>query len=123
METRPQYRILVVDDNRAAADALAKLLALRGHETRAVYTGEDAIGRAPEYAPDVILLDIGLPDMEGYDVARTLRNEHASEATIVALTGFGQESDVRLAVRAGFDHHLTKPAGLADIEAVLATIA
>lgn len=132
-ETRPEvtparkessggFRILVVDDNRAAADALAKLLSLRGNETEAVYTGEDAITRAPSFTPDVILLDIGLPDMEGYDVARALRSDDSISAVLVALTGYGQESDIRKANKAGFNHHLTKPAGLAEIEAILAGI-
>lgn len=116
-------RILVVDDNRAAADALAKLLSLRGHETRTAYSGESAIAQAPEYRPDVILLDIGLPDMEGYDVARALNSHESVTATLVALTGYGQESDIRKAQKAGFTHHLTKPAGLSEIEAILVTIA
>lgn len=114
-------KILVVDDNRAAADALAKLLALRGHRTHAVYLGQEAIDTAPAHAPDVILLDIGLPDMEGYEVARTLK-ELGIEATLVALTGYGQESDIRKAEKAGFAHHLTKPAGLAEIEEILVQI-
>ncbi|HWH16575.1 MAG TPA: ATP-binding protein [Candidatus Paceibacterota bacterium] len=114
-------KILVVDDNRAAADALAKLLALRGHRTHAVYAGQEAIDTAPAHAPDVILLDIGLPDMEGYEVARTLK-ELGVTATLVALTGYGQESDIRKAEKAGFAHHLTKPAGLAEIEEILHTL-
>lgn len=114
-------KILVVDDNRAAADALAKLLALRGHRTHAVYAGQEAIDTAPAHAPDVILLDIGLPDMEGYEVARTLK-ELGVTATLVALTGYGQESDIRKAEKAGFAHHLTKPAGLAEIEEILVTL-
>lgn len=113
------FRILVVDDNRAAADALAKLLALRGNVTEAVYAGEEAIERAPAFRPDVILLDIGLPDMEGYDVARAIRSDASVEATLIALTGYGQESDIRKAKKAGFDHHLVKPAGLAEIEEIL----
>lgn len=114
-------KILVVDDNRAAADALAKLLSLRGHRTHAVYTGQEAIETAPAHAPDVILLDIGLPDMEGYEVAQALTGLGV-EATLVALTGYGQESDIRKAERAGFAHHLTKPAGLAEIEEILVTL-
>ncbi len=123
MDTREGLRILVVDDNKAAADSLAKLLALRGNETEAVYTGESAIERAPEYAPDVILLDIGLPDIEGYDVARALTKDERVAATLIALTGYGQESDIRKAQKAGFTHHLTKPTGLAEIEEILSKIA
>ncbi len=120
-KARDGFRILVVDDNRAAADALAKLLTLRGNRTETAYTGEEAIARAPAFRPDVILLDIGLPDMEGYEVATALRADGFA-ATLVALTGYGQESDIQKARKAGFDHHLTKPAGLAEIEEILATI-
>lgn len=116
-------RILVVDDNRAAADALSKLLSLRGHTTEAVYLGEQALTRAPAFNPDVIILDIGLPDMDGYDIARALRTDSRVDAVLVALTGYGQESDVRKAEKAGFEHHLTKPAGLAEIEEILSQIA
>jgi len=121
-ETLEGFRILIVDDNRAAADALSKLLTLRGNHTEAVYTGEDAITRAPSFMPDVILLDIGLPDMEGYDVARALKSDNSVSAVLIALTGYGQESDMRKASKAGFDHHLTKPAGLSEIEDILKTI-
>lgn len=116
------FRILIVDDNRAAADALVKLLTLRGNIVEAVYTGEEALVRAPMFRPDVILLDIGLPDMEGYDVARAIRSESRVDAVLIALTGYGQESDIRKASKAGFNHHLTKPAGLAEIEAILQTL-
>lgn len=116
------FRILIVDDNRAAADALVRLLTMRGNEAEAAYTGEEALSRAPSFNPEVILLDIGLPDMEGYDVARALRSDGSVTATLVALTGYGQESDIRKAHKAGFDHHLTKPAGLAEIEEILAGI-
>lgn len=121
MPTR-SYKILIVDDNRAAADALAKLLSLRGHETSAVYTGAEATVAAAQRRPDVILLDIGLPDMEGYDVARAIKRDDSITAVLVALTGYGQDSDIEKAVEAGFSHHLTKPAGLTEIEAVLDAI-
>lgn len=117
------FRILIVDDNAAAADSLAKLLALRGNLTHAVYLGRDAIVEAPVFAPEVVLLDIGLPDMEGYDVAQALRTvAELADTTLIALTGFGQDSDIERARKAGFDHHLTKPASLADIEAILAGV-
>ncbi len=121
-ETEGGFRILIVDDNRAAADALVRLLTLRGNATEAVYTGEEAMAYAPSFKPEVILLDIGLPDMEGYDVARAIRSDSSVQATLIALTGYGQESDIRKAQKAGFDHHLTKPAGLAEIEEILASI-
>lgn len=117
------FRILIIDDNQAAADGLVKLLNLRGHTAEAVYTGADGLRYAPVYAPEVILLDIGLPDMEGYEVVRQLKADTGVEATVVALTGYGQESDIRKAEKAGFDHHLTKPAGLTEIEELLGKIA
>jgi signal transduction histidine kinase/CheY-like chemotaxis protein len=123
MHPNDGLRILIVDDNRAAADALAKLLALRGNVTEAVYMGDEAIERAPKFCPQVVLLDIGLPNMDGYEVAKLLRKDQNFSATLVALTGYGQESDIRKATKAGFDHHLTKPAGLAEIEEVLGSIA
>lgn len=116
-------RILVVDDNRAAADALTKLLTLRGNELHTMYTGTDALEAAPRIDPDVVLLDIGLPDVDGYAVARGLVADARVSATLVALTGFGQESDIQKAEKAGFAFHLTKPAGLAEIEEVLSQIA
>jgi len=117
-------RMLVIDDNQSAADALAKLLTIRGHIVDTAYSGTEAIAAAPVFAPEVVLLDIGLPDMEGYEVARALRADpETSSAVIIALTGYGQDSDIKNAERAGFNHHLTKPAGLSEIEAILGTIA
>jgi signal transduction histidine kinase len=104
-------RILVVDDNADAADSLTLLLKLDGHETESVYTPADALERAHTFAPEVILLDIGLPGMDGYEVARRIRSR-GSRARLVALTGYGQSEDVRRAREAGFDEHLVKPADL-----------
>jgi CheY-like chemotaxis protein len=116
------FRVLVVDDNESAAKSLQKLLTLRGHEVVAVFTGEDAISSLSQVDPDVILLDIGLPYMDGYEVARRLRNEHKYEGVIVALTGYGQDADKEHAEGAGINFHLTKPAGLSEIEEVLAKV-
>jgi signal transduction histidine kinase len=102
-------RILVVDDNADAADSLTLLLRLDGHETESVYTPAAALERARTFEPEVILLDIGLPGMDGYEVARRIRS-HGSRARLVALTGYGQSEDVRRAREAGFDEHLVKPA-------------
>jgi signal transduction histidine kinase len=102
-------RILVVDDNTDAADSLTLLLKLDGHETQSVYTPADALERARSFEPEVILLDIGLPGMDGYEVARRIRS-HGSRARLVALTGYGQSEDVQRAREAGFDEHLVKPA-------------
>jgi signal transduction histidine kinase len=103
-------RILVVDDNRDAADSLAMLLGLEGHEVRVAYAGRDGIESAREFAPDTVILDLGLPDLSGYEVARALRQEVTlASTTLIALTGWGQDEHRRRAIDAGFDHHVTKP--------------
>jgi CheY-like chemotaxis protein len=103
-------RILIVDDNQDAADSLALLLQLDGHDTLAVYSSGDALKRAPSYQPDVMLLDIGLPDMNGYEVAVQLRRDGgAHRIRLIALTGYGQAGDLARAKAAGFDDHLMKP--------------
>ncbi len=108
----PRRRILVVDDNVDAARSLARLLArLYGQDVRVAHDGPEALGVAGEYRPEVVLLDIGLPGMDGNEVARRLRDQPEFEQTlIVALTGWGQESDLEKSRAAGFDHHLVKPA-------------
>jgi CheY-like chemotaxis protein len=114
-------RILLADDNRDAVEALALMLKMRGHVVQAVYSGREALRAAGEFRPDAIILDIGMPDMTGYEVARTLRQQLWARSTrLIALTGWGQQVDKDLAQAAGFDLHLTKPA---DPEAVLAGLA
>ncbi len=108
-------RVLIIDDNRDAADSLSLLLQSHGHEVRTVYDGDEALAVAAAYAADFVLLDIGLPKMNGYEVARRLRLRKTS-AHLVALTGYGQPEDVQRAREAGFDAHLVKPV---DIEKVL----
>jgi signal transduction histidine kinase/CheY-like chemotaxis protein len=108
--------ILVVDDNEAAAQSLAKLLELRGHTVTIAYTGLDAVDKARQQRPDIVVLDIGLPDIDGYEVARTLRSDASFPSAIIALTGYGQEDDKARAYEAGFHHHLTKPVGLKELE-------
>ncbi|MGZ5276346.1 MAG: response regulator [Caldimonas sp.] len=104
-------RILVVDDNHDAADATAVLLELGGHQVKTVHNGADALLSAPIFAPDVVLLDIGLPAMDGYLVAARLRAiPETRSSCLIALTGYGQPADRERARDAGFDHHLTKPA-------------
>lgn len=112
------FRILVVDDNEAASGALAQLLTLRGHTTGVAATGAEALEKALVFEPEVIFLDIGLPDMTGYEVAQALR-EQKKHYFIIALTGYGQEDDRERARKAGIDQHLTKPAGLKEIQAAL----
>jgi PAS domain S-box-containing protein len=103
-------RVLIVDDNEDAADSLADLAGLWGHAVRTVHDGPAALLAAEDEPPDVVLLDISMPYMDGYQVARRLRENHpASAMTLVALTGYGQAEDRLRSQGAGFDHHLTKP--------------
>jgi PAS domain S-box-containing protein len=112
-------RVLVADDNRDAADSLAKLLSLLGHEVRVAYDGAQAVDAAREYRPRVAILDIGMPLVSGYEAARRLRAELDGAIALIALTGWGQESDRRRAADAGFDHHLTKPVDLQRLDEIL----
>lgn len=106
-------RILVVDDNRDAAESMALLQSLHGHETRVAHTGPDAVAVATQFLPEVILLDIGLPGMDGYEVARAIRlMPEMQNAFLVALTGYGTDEDRDLAREAGFNEHVAKPANL-----------
>jgi PAS domain S-box-containing protein len=114
-------RILIVDDNLDAANSLALVLSLDGHVAEAIYCARDALDRAPGFEPDVVLLDIGLPEMDGYEVARRLRALPVSKPVrLIALTGYGQAEDVRRAREVGFDAHLVKPVDFAALERALA---
>jgi signal transduction histidine kinase len=118
--TATSGRILVVDDNQDAADSLGMMLELDGHQTRVVYSGQAAIAEARSFTPDVILLDIGLPEMDGYDVARLLRRDPVlAKVRLVALTGYGQPEDRDRALKAGFDDHLVKPVAPQDLAVTL----
>ena len=122
--TKLACRILVVDDNQDAAQATAVLLELAGHEVKAVADGHDALASAPVFAPHVVLLDIGLPGMDGYVVARQLRGIDEMRAScLIALTGYGQPADRDRASEAGFDHHLTKPADPDELLRVIQRVA
>ena len=103
-------RVLVVDDNIDAADSLATLLTVTGYEVRTAYDGPEAIEAADDFLPRVALLDIGLPKLSGYDIARHMRSRCGNSVLLVAITGWGQEADRIRAREAGFDHHFTKPA-------------
>jgi DNA-binding response OmpR family regulator len=105
-------RVLVVDDNEDAADSLAMLLSACGDAVRIAYDGEQAVELDDAFQPDVVLLDIGLPKISGYDVARQIRAKRGAQPLIVAITGWGQEEDRQRARDAGFDHHFTKPVDL-----------
>jgi len=120
----PARRVLVVDDNADAAESLATLLELSGHVTRVANDGDEAVRIAHEFHPDIVFLDIGMPGKDGYEVARELRaSPHTRQAVLVALTGWGAKDDRARSRRAGFDHHLTKPAGLEAVDELLAHIA
>jgi PAS domain S-box-containing protein len=120
----PRRRILVADDNKDAADSLATMLSLMGHETRAAYDGTEAIEKAADYRPDVIVLDVGMPTLDGYEAARRIRSQPWSNGVVlVALTGWGQDEDRARAKNAGFDFHLTKPADPEMLVKVLAGLA
>lgn len=106
-------KILVVDDNVDSACSRGKLLVIWGYVTRVAHNGLDAIGAALEFQPDVAMLDIGLPGMNGYEVARRMKTEAALEGTmLIAVTGYGMEEDRRHAAQAGFHKHITKPIDL-----------
>jgi two-component system CheB/CheR fusion protein len=109
-------RILVVDDNKDAADALALFLQMDGHAVRCVYDGRSALEVASEFMPEVVLLDIGLPDMDGYALAQNLRRQAKNaSATLIAVTGYGQEGDRDRSAESGIDHHLIKPVDTAEL--------
>ena len=115
--------VLIADDNRDAADALCELLLVLGHRARAVYGGEEALAACAETVPDVVLLDLGMPGLDGYETARRLSGRDGDGPTLIALTGWGQSEDRRRTREAGFDHHLVKPADLATLRRLLAEIA
>jgi CheY-like chemotaxis protein len=117
---RSGRRILVVDDNRDAALTLAMILNTMGHDTQTAYDGLEALDVATVFKPDVVLLDIGMPKLSGYDACRRLRQHPAGkDALVVAVTGWGQEADRRRSDEAGFDFHLVKPVDCAAIEGLL----
>ena len=114
-------KILVADDNRDSADSLAMLLQLGGYEVVVAYDGEAAIARAESCRPQVVLLDIGMPRLDGYAVAARLRCESwGRQMRLIALTGWGQEDDKARARKAGFDEHLTKPVDPEELERLIA---
>jgi CheY-like chemotaxis protein len=123
-ETRPinpsRARILVVDDNEDAAMLLASVLEARGHDVRVAHDAKNALEVAVEQLPEVAFLDIGLPDVDGYELAALLRKlPGLSDLRLIALTGYGRESDRERTREAGFLHHLVKPVELRTIEATL----
>jgi len=121
--TARSCRVLAVDDSVDAVEFMAKLLRLSGHEVEVAYDGPGVLEAALAMRPDVVLLDIGLPGLTGYEVARQLRQEPSLKNTVlVALTGYGRESDRQRSKNAGFGYHLVKPVGVSDVQEILATI-
>ena len=116
-------RILVADDNRDAAESLAALLGIDGHEVRVVYDGEAALAGAMAWRPHVALLDIGMPGMTGHEVAAQMRaSDGGTDCTLIAISGWGQAQDKARALGAGFDHHFTKPVDPERLSALLASL-
>jgi CheY-like chemotaxis protein len=121
-KTLHDKKVIVVDDNRPAADKLTQLLKINGYEARAVYSGESAIDAAKEDWPDTVLLDIGLPRMDGYEVGlelRKLSNGNGKKLRIIGVSGYGQEQDLKKSNEAGFDYHLVKPAPIGSIKELI----
>ncbi len=117
----PRLRILVVDDNQDAGHSLAMLLRVKGHDVRTAKDGLEAIATAEEFRPEVILMDVGMPKLNGYEATRRLRETSlGKDITIVALTGWGQASDVAQSIEAGCSAHLVKPVNFAELERLLA---
>jgi CheY-like chemotaxis protein len=116
-------RVLIVDDNRDAADSLAMLLRITGNETRTAYDGPEALQLASEFRPDAVLLDIGLPKMDGHEVAQQIRREPwGQRICLIAVTGWSDETDREKSRAAGFDHHLVKPLDTAHLAQLLDTV-
>ena len=121
-ETFNRHRILIVDDNQDSANSLADVLKLTGNDTSVVHDGLAALDAAESQRPDVILLDIGLPKLNGYDVCQRLRNtDWGADILIIALTGWGQEEYRQKSAAVGFDGHLVKPVNLAELMNLLMT--
>ena len=122
-ETLAKRRILIIEDNLDAAETTRMLLEREGHDVRTAYTGADGIAAARQFQPQVILCDIGLPGVDGYQVARTMRRDQAfGTPFIVALTGYGRDQDRRQAQEAGFDMHLTKPIDMPSLRRAIAQL-
>ena len=113
-------RILIVDDNQYVADASARLISVCGYETKVAYGGLEAIEQTVAFAPHMVLMDIGMPDLDGYQTAATIRREHAqSNILLVAVTCWTDDADKQRALESGFDLHVAKPVGLSTLYGLL----
>ncbi len=121
--TPPHFRILVVDDNHDSALSLAMMLSIIGHETRTAHDGESALAIAESFLPDVVLLDIGLPKLNGYEVAQRIReNAWGQSMFLIAVTGWGQEEDRQRSSEVGLNVHMVKPVEPAALERLLSEL-
>ena len=117
----PQRRVLVADDNQDSAETLSLLVQTLGNEVRTANDGAHALEEAESFRPDVVLLDIGMPGLDGYEVARRIRAQPwGATVVLVALTGWGQDEDRRRSREAGFDRHLLKPVDIGPLQEALA---
>ena len=122
-EAKTPLRVLVVDDNEDTVTTFSILLRESGHDVRTAHDGEKVVQAVLDYQPDVVLMDIGLPGMNGYSVAQQLRLKPTlQDVVLIALTGYGQESDRKAALQAGFNYHMVKPADFGKLEQILATV-
>jgi len=120
VNTTRSWFVLVVDDNEDAADSLAQLLRHSGHEVEIAYTGMSALARVRARCPEIVLCDLGLPELSGYEFAKAIRHECPRTIRLVAISGYAQPEDIQRSLEAGFDAHVAKPAKPADIERWLA---
>jgi len=116
-------RVLVVDDNIDAATSLAMLVRANGYDVRTAFTGRAAVATAIDFEPHVVLLDIGLPDLDGLQAAKQIRQQLVlNHVVLVAMTGYGQIEDYQRSMKAGFDYHLVKPADFRQVQEILTTV-
>ena len=119
-----RHRVLIVDDDADMVDLLSTLVKLEGHDTEVAYDAIEALTKAEAFRPDMALLDIGLPGMNGYELAKTLRtNPQLSGTRLVAVTGYGEAVDYQRSLAAGFDSHVVKPLGVTGLVSILAGLA
>jgi CheY-like chemotaxis protein len=122
-KARAARRLLIVDDLRDSADSLAMLMRIMGHEAHTAYDGEEAMARAAQLQPEVVVLDIGMPKPDGFDVCRHIREQPWGKgAVLIALTGWGREDDRRRTEDAGFNHHMVKPVDASALVALLSSL-
>ena len=119
---RKKWKVVIADDNRDAADALAILMELDGHEVTVLPDGATALRAIEKGRPDVVVLDIGMPELDGYEVARRVRERRSTSVALIAVTGWGKDEDKARAFIAGFDHHLLKPVDPDELSSLLQSI-